>query len=218
LKPRGRRLRVPKVPGTSRCQSRSRDIIGLRRAAWGGRSPMLKGLASSQVGIIRGTSRHQVPEIAKSSTCSHTTWEDIGGILFNQKAMVCVTNPLRPPGPLCRHIAPYLRYTPAESTMLSLERASPAVGALSTPSTTSPLRVPCPRGRWGQRRMAMRAARECDVAIIGAGPGGLTTAIALRQALPGIRVEVFDKASRFDPAGEPPCGPQSVSRRRVGET
>lgn len=49
---------------------------------------------------------------------------------------------------------------------------------------------------------ATRACRNCDVAIVGAGPAGLSAAIAIRQALPGVSVEVFEKAARFQPAGE----------------
>jgi len=48
---------------------------------------------------------------------------------------------------------------------------------------------------------ATRACRNCDVAIVGAGPAGLSAAIAIRQALPGVSVEVFEKAARFQPAG-----------------
>lgn len=38
-----------------------------------------------------------------------------------------------------------------------------------------------------------------NVAIIGAGPGGLATAIALRQQ--GINVQIYEKAQQFRPAG-----------------
>ena len=81
-----------------------------------------------------------------------------------------------------------------------MERVSPGAAALT--SSSRPLALTTRARAGGQRLMLRMATRECDVAIIGAGPGGLTTAIALRQAVPGLRVEVFDKASRFDPAGE----------------
>jgi len=40
-----------------------------------------------------------------------------------------------------------------------------------------------------------------DVAVIGAGPAGLTAALALRRAVPALRVAVFDQARDFRPAG-----------------
>ncbi|KAG2488648.1 hypothetical protein HYH03_012816 [Edaphochlamys debaryana] len=43
---------------------------------------------------------------------------------------------------------------------------------------------------------------ECDVAIVGGGPGGLSAAAALRQVLPpDVRIKVFEANTRFTEAG-----------------
>jgi 2-polyprenyl-6-methoxyphenol hydroxylase-like FAD-dependent oxidoreductase len=43
------------------------------------------------------------------------------------------------------------------------------------------------------------SAERCEVAIVGAGIGGLATAVALRRA--GVAVKVFERAQRLEPLG-----------------
>ena len=52
-----------------------------------------------------------------------------------------------------------------------------------------------------RRLLRLLATTKCDIAIVGAGPGGLVAATALRLALPGVDVQVFEKTHAFREAG-----------------
>jgi 2-polyprenyl-6-methoxyphenol hydroxylase-like FAD-dependent oxidoreductase len=50
--------------------------------------------------------------------------------------------------------------------------------------------------------VAMTAASDCyDVLVAGAGPCGLTTALALLKACPDLKVKVLERAKAFRPSG-----------------
>jgi 2-polyprenyl-6-methoxyphenol hydroxylase-like FAD-dependent oxidoreductase len=45
--------------------------------------------------------------------------------------------------------------------------------------------------------------QSLDVAIVGGGPSGLATAIALKRAMPAVKCQVFERARYLPPAAFP---------------
>ena len=119
---------------------------------------------------------------------------------------------VRPPRPdVIKEIAHPTRISPS----LSIRERAPSRGMRALVECRARIAHPRASYRRGTKpaRRAIRAAAAaarsrpvpvedenvCDVAIVGAGPGGLATALALQRA--GLDVRVFEQREEFRPAG-----------------